>query len=62
MISGAGLVDVELANPLDTFAGASAEESARELGTWATRLQRVGLRRRRSAISSEGWFTGCALS
>jgi hypothetical protein len=34
VISGAGLVDVELANPLDTFAGAGGEESAREFGTW----------------------------
>ena len=28
-----GLVDVELANPVDTFAGAGGEESAREFGT-----------------------------
>ena len=33
VITGAGLVDVELANPLDTFAGASGEDSAREFGT-----------------------------
>ena len=33
MITGAGLVEVELANPLDTFAGARGEESAREFGT-----------------------------
>ena len=33
MISGAGLVEVELANPLDTFAGAGGEASAREFGT-----------------------------
>ncbi len=32
-IGGAGLIDVELANPLDTFAGARGEESAREFGT-----------------------------
>src|SRR5438128_485391 len=31
--SGAGLEDIELANPLDTFAGARGEESAREFGT-----------------------------
>jgi hypothetical protein len=33
VIAGAGLVDVELANPLDTFAGANGEASAREFGT-----------------------------
>ena len=33
VIGGAGLIDVELANPLDTFAGARGEESAREFGT-----------------------------
>ena len=32
-IGGAGLIDIELANPLDTFAGARGEESAREFGT-----------------------------
>ena len=34
MIAGAGLIDVELANPVDTFAGAGGEESAREFGTY----------------------------
>ncbi len=34
MITGAGLVDVELANPVDTFAGASGEKQAREFGTY----------------------------
>ena len=33
MITGAGLLDVELANPIDAFAGASGEASAREFGT-----------------------------
>ena len=33
MIGGAGLVDIELANPVDTFAGAGGMESAREFGT-----------------------------
>jgi len=33
VITGAGLVDVELANPLDTFAGAGGEKSARQYGT-----------------------------
>ena len=33
MIGGAGLVDVELANPVDTFARAGGEASAREFGT-----------------------------
>jgi hypothetical protein len=33
VIAGAGLVDVEIANPLDAFAGARGEESAREFGT-----------------------------
>ena len=33
VISGAGLIDIELANPIDTFAGAGGESSAREFGT-----------------------------
>ena len=33
MIRGAGLVDVELAGEVDTFAGASGEEKARQFGT-----------------------------
>jgi len=33
VIRAAGLVDVELANPVDAFAGASGEASAREFGT-----------------------------
>lgn len=33
MIEGAGLVDIQLANPVDTFAGAGGEASAREFGT-----------------------------
>jgi hypothetical protein len=33
VIAGAGLVDIELANPIDTFAGAGGESSAREFGT-----------------------------
>jgi hypothetical protein len=33
VISGAGLVDIELANPVDTFAGASGEKKARQFGT-----------------------------
>ena len=33
MIAGAGLVDVELAGQVDTFGGASGEESARRFGT-----------------------------
>lgn len=33
MIRGAGLVGVELAAPVDTFAGASGEEKARTFGT-----------------------------
>ena len=33
MIRGAGFIDIELANPVDTFAGASGEASAREFGT-----------------------------
>jgi hypothetical protein len=42
VIRGAGLVDVELANPIDAFAGASGEASAREFGTLgASRLTRV---------------------
>jgi len=52
VIGGAGLIDVELANPLDTFAGARGEESAREFGTlgysirarrstWATAAHRM---------------------
>jgi hypothetical protein len=34
VISGAGLVEVELANPVDTFAGAAGEPNAREFGTF----------------------------
>ena len=34
MISGAGLVDIELAHPVDTFAGASGEAKARMFGTY----------------------------
>ena len=33
MILGAGLVDVELGAPVDTFAGAAGEEKARQFGT-----------------------------
>ena len=33
MIRGAGLVDVELAAPVDTFAGATGEDKARQFGT-----------------------------
>ena len=33
MIRGAGLVDVELAAPVDTFAGAGGEDKARQFGT-----------------------------
>lgn len=33
MISGAGLVEVELAGQVDTFGGASGEEKARQFGT-----------------------------
>ena len=33
MIRGAGLVDVELGAPIDTFAGAGGEEKARLFGT-----------------------------
>jgi len=34
VITGAGLVEVELANQLDTFAGAEGEKSARKFGTY----------------------------
>ena len=34
MIGGAGLVDIELANPVDTFAGAQGEANARQFGTY----------------------------
>jgi hypothetical protein len=33
VISGAGLIDVELAGQVDTFGGASGEEKARQFGT-----------------------------
>ncbi|HEV3471609.1 MAG TPA: hypothetical protein VG408_00170 [Actinomycetota bacterium] len=33
MISGAGLLDVEVAGQVDTFGGASGEEKARQFGT-----------------------------
>ncbi len=34
MIRGAGLTDVELGPPVDTFGGASGEGKAREFGTY----------------------------
>lgn len=34
MIEGAGLIDVELANPTDSFAGAEGEAKARQFGTY----------------------------
>jgi hypothetical protein len=34
VISGAGLVDTELANQVDTFAGASGEKKARQFGSF----------------------------
>ncbi len=34
MIRGAGLVDVELGPPVDTFAGAGGEDKARQFGTY----------------------------
>lgn len=34
MITGAGLVDVEMANQVDTFAGAGGEAKARKFGTY----------------------------
>lgn len=34
MLTGAGLVEVELANRVDTFAGAEAEANARRYGTY----------------------------
>lgn len=42
MILAAGLVDVEFANPIDTFAGADGEESAQRFGTrdYSIRAQR----------------------
>jgi hypothetical protein len=33
VIGGAGLVEIELANPVDTVAGASGDASVREFGT-----------------------------
>lgn len=34
MITGAGLVEVELANQIDTFADAAGEDKARQFGTF----------------------------
>jgi hypothetical protein len=34
VIRGAGLVDVELGPPVDTFAGAGGEDQARQFGTY----------------------------
>jgi hypothetical protein len=34
VISGAGLVDIELTNPVDTFADARGETNARKFGTY----------------------------
>jgi hypothetical protein len=44
VILGAGLVDVELGAPVDTFAGAGGEEKARQFGTlgYSIRARRPG--------------------
>jgi hypothetical protein len=34
VIRGAGLIDVELGPPVDTFAGAGGEDKARQFGTY----------------------------
>lgn len=34
MIRSAGLIDVELGPPVDTFGGASGEDKARQFGTY----------------------------
>jgi hypothetical protein len=39
VIRGAGLVDIDQTNPVDTFAGVSGEASAREFGTLGTRFE-----------------------
>jgi hypothetical protein len=41
VIGGPGFTDVELANPVDTFAGARGEERARSLASSATQFERV---------------------
>jgi hypothetical protein len=34
VITGAGFVEVELANQIDTFGGAAGEDKARQFGTY----------------------------
>jgi hypothetical protein len=44
VIRGAGLIDVELGSPVDTFAGAGGEDKARLFGTlgYSIRARRPG--------------------
>jgi tRNA 2-thiouridine synthesizing protein A len=55
VIGGAGLVDIELANPVDTFAGASGEASARQFGTYG-----YSIRARKPAATLEAMGQTCA--
>ena len=41
MIAEAGMVDIELANQIDTFAGAGGEEKARQFGTYGYSIRAV---------------------
>ena len=41
MIRGAGLVEIELANKIDTFAGAGGEDKAREFGTYGYSIRAI---------------------
>lgn len=44
VIAGAGLIEVELANQMDTFGGAGGEEQARQFGTYgySIRARKLG--------------------
>jgi len=41
VIAEAGMVDIELANQIDTFAGAGGEEKARQFGTYGYSIRAV---------------------
>jgi len=55
VIGGAGLVDIELANPVDTFAGAPGEANARQFGTYG-----YSIRARKPAAALEATGQTCA--
>jgi tRNA 2-thiouridine synthesizing protein A/cysteine desulfurase len=55
VIGGAGLVDIELSNPVDAFAGALGEANARQFGTYG-----YSIRARKPAAALEATGQTCA--